>query len=513
MTAPSTSKEYPKNVDPSKPCKAYQIRAPHVRVCRDVFAGTARMRERGPEYLPKHPAEKQQNYNIRLATALLFNALRRTVNGLVGMMFRREPMLADDLPEQVKEHWLNVDLAGTGGPEFAKSWARGGLIAGYEAVLVDYPVVDSTLSVAEVKRRGLRPFWVRYAAEDVLSVSPTYVDGRIVIAAAVLRDNLTEPDYPFGEKHFTQIRVLRRVAREAAAGPTVVLELWRQTEKGRWYMHQTSAYKGMDEIPLVILAAEPGADPYGGEEPPLLDLAWANVAHYQVMSDRRHALHIADVPVPVFIGRDTSAPSIKFGPNVGIDLPQGADFKWVETQGRSFAASREELQDLEQRMAALGLAMLQRQTRAAETAEAKAIDKSESDSALASYARAVQAALTRCLELHAKWLGLELPTNPVSLNMDFLDQVLSPAEVDAYSKLHVNRQISIDTLWSMLQAGEVLPADFDPKVERVRLENEDVGTLPATGEWNPPKPDTTPPPPIQDDQGQETGRSDGDEQT
>ena len=95
-----------------------------VRVCRDVFAGTERMRERRTTYLPLFPGEKRRPamYDARLERTVLFNALQRTVQGLVGMMFRVDPVLDDDVPDEIagerKEnneggHWENIDLAGT----------------------------------------------------------------------------------------------------------------------------------------------------------------------------------------------------------------------------------------------------------------------------------------------------------------------------------------------------------------------------------------------------------------
>ena len=54
----------------------------------DTVAGTRRMREKSTLYLPKEPAEDSKHYQYRLKRATFFNAVDRTLNGLVGMVFR-----------------------------------------------------------------------------------------------------------------------------------------------------------------------------------------------------------------------------------------------------------------------------------------------------------------------------------------------------------------------------------------------------------------------------------------
>src|SRR5262245_33275265 len=65
-----------------------------------------------------------KDYPILLSRALLFNAFERTLNGRVGMAFRKEPKLGSDVPEIIRgreeaqgqsrvEGWAeNIDLQG-----------------------------------------------------------------------------------------------------------------------------------------------------------------------------------------------------------------------------------------------------------------------------------------------------------------------------------------------------------------------------------------------------------------
>jgi hypothetical protein len=57
----------------------------------------------------------------------------------------------------------------------------------------------------------------------------------------------------------------------------------------------------------------------------------------------------------------------------------------------------------------------------------------------------------------------------ITFNRDFEDLTFDATMIATLSNLEVANQISLDTLWDMLEAGEILPATFDRDIERVRL--------------------------------------------
>ena len=123
-------------------------------------------------------------------------------------------------------------------------------------------------------------------------------------------------------------------------------------------------------------------------------------------------------------------------------------------------------------MAALGLSMLVRETRAAETAEAKTIDKSESDSALATAARAHEDCLESALQAHADFMPKRLTKGKggtVTVNQDFREQEMSAEKALALSHLVSLDQLDLDTMWAAMIAGEWLPEDFSPEEARERI--------------------------------------------
>lgn len=91
----------------------------------------------------------------------------------------------------------------------------------------------------------------------------------------------------------------------------------------------------------------------------LIDLAWLNLAHWQSASDQRHILHVARVPILFGRALQVADGEIEIGPNrlILADDP-AAGLRFVEHFGTAIAAGRQDLVDLEDRMAVLGLDMM-----------------------------------------------------------------------------------------------------------------------------------------------------------
>jgi hypothetical protein len=432
------------------------------------------MRALGETYLPRAPAETQLAYERRISKSEFFNGFGRTVKGLTGMVFRRNPTLGDDMPEPLKKHWEDIDGAGTHGDVFAKTLFDDGLTTGLAGILVDHPsVADAAdLTLAQVEALNLRPYWVPYAASQILSAREERDGARMVLSQLVLKEEYMALDGDFGEKAVCRYRVFKRT--KLAGKGVVTYQVWEETAVGG---QKTLAPLGgvgivakQTEIPFSPLVT---GDRLGCLEtrPPLLDLAYTNIAHWQVQSDHRYSMHIASIPILVFKGRQLLEGGEEkeqvIGPEVGIDVDKDGDVKYVEHAGTALAATRQELQDLESRMAAQGLAMLQHETRAAETAEAKRIDKAEQDSTLATAARGLGDCLELAFQFHANYLSLD--AGSIEVNQEFEDLAFDAGMIAALSNLEVAGQISLDTLWTMLETGGILPDSFEADVEKVKI--------------------------------------------
>jgi hypothetical protein len=334
---------------------------------------------------------------------------------------------------------------------------------------VDYPSIDPTtvVSAAHEKALGLRPYWTMYRADQIINYRVRRWDnGHMGFSMLVLVDEVWKELGPYSGRWVKQLRVFQKESLETP----VTVTLLQMTDKEVWVpIGEPIRYPPhIAQIPFIpVPIGELIRWPFF-TRPPLQDLAYANLAHFNVLSDHRWALHCSSIPILVTTGmnEDYAPTNVTNSASIGWNLPQGADAKYIELTGRSIQETRAELQDLERRCSVLGtVSMLQQETRAAETAASKELDRAESDSILAMSAQALQDALEQAFVVTAQYLKVDPAAGSITLNVDYQDLTLSPEEISMYSELHVRGQISDELFLQIMEDGNVLPEDFDIKAE------------------------------------------------
>jgi hypothetical protein len=141
----------------------------------------------------------------------------------------------------------------------------------------------------------------------------------------------------------------------------------------------------------------------------------------------------------------------------------------VSHDGAALGSTKIALDDLKSEMGTLGLAMLSPQKRMAETAEAKRLDKSTSDSSLSVAARGLQDAVERALGFHARYLGLSEPGagGSIEINRDFEGLLMDAPVMSAYAQL-VNAGFPERVVLEALQRGGRIAEDAD--LEELEME-------------------------------------------
>lgn len=465
--------------NPSVPGVVHKRQQEALQIVDDVYEGTLRLRKKRATYLPRFHREPEDAYKSRVGTAVLYNAFRRTVQGLVGMVFRNDPQADDDVPEEIGDHLTDVDQAGRALEVFARDVFEAGLRDGHSHIFVDFQRVERQPdNQLEEERLGLRPYWVHVHKGDVLSHRAERKGGEHILTQLVYRERVVAPEGDYAEQEVTRYRVYRLVSARAQedlkrdTGRAVAFEVFQRNDD------QASGAADSDDLErieqgVMDIGRIPLATFYGNRTgfmestPPMLDLALENIKHFQIRSDRDNGIHITNNPTLALIG--VEADEVEVGSNMGLAIPNvEGDAKYIEAKGSGLSEAQQELQDIETRMAALGLAMLQRDTRAAETAEARRIEKSETDSNLATAARNLQDALVETLGYHAEWLDKE-DGGTVAVNRDFEAQMLSPQMVQALVAMVDRGKLSLETLWEIMERGEVLPEGFDAEQEQERI--------------------------------------------
>ncbi len=475
---------------PAYQCDAYRQMIGDVEMMVDVEGGTKTMRAAGEQYLPKHPLEKTKAYNARLAIAVGGGYLKRTIGGLVGMIFRREPVVDDELDNETKDHLGDIDRRGRSIALFGRGVAARTMRDGHSWIHVEAPRRDETVTTrAEEKDAGVRPYWIAVGKADAINWRYAVRNGRPVLTLFAYRTEGVEEAGAFGERRIEQIRVLREVRGSLDDGVTVTQiqgELWElrekegDREKPEWVLVDGPyVIENQTEIPVVFVPAKP-ADRLDGEfmsEPPLRDVAYEQIEHYRVRSDRQKSMTFSSIAVPWAaakgINDEDDQSSMAWGPG-GMLLLNDPEAKAgvLESHGYGLEATKEELREIEGRIAALGLQQLVSQPSPNPgTATQRILDKSEDDASLVLFAQALEAALNEARVFHDRYRSAE-SDGKITLNRDFHEQLMDPRLVDVLSTMVSEGKLSQETLWARLKEGEVLGDTFDAEEEWARISEE-----------------------------------------
>jgi hypothetical protein len=503
----------------------YYEMSPFWKICRDLFSGTKAIRAYATEYLPQYGSEIASDYVARIQRTECFPGFQHSIKGLSGIVTRKDPQLQDDVPPRIKNDLEDVDGQGTHFAVFAKRYFMDGLTVGHAGILIDVPpapeesigakdIGSGKLTLLDENNLGLRVYWMLIHAENIYSARFETIDGVVTLTQIVFHEPTEEAIGFFLTYTISRYRVFRC---DPETG-SVTWELWEDVRGASLAEPPVKIDDGVItnqiRIPFVIFYAGHRIGPLH-TEPPLLDLAYSNIAHVQVLSDRRNSLHIASVPILVFIGRpitaqvdeDGNPKTQEVGSTVGLDIPIGGDAKYVEHTGHALGATRDELQDLERRMSALGLSLLQHMVRPAESAEAKRIDKSEKDAIVKSPARSWLDSMEMGLQFHANFYK-EPTGGSIFVDDDYEDVTLDSTMIKVYSDMVAANQLDLDTLYTILQNRGALPEDLDFEKIKQNIADEKAASLqeatalmkagatsaPAGGGSIPPKPAPTPPP-------------------
>jgi Domain of unknown function (DUF4055) len=384
----------------------------NISLVRAIFGGFQTLYEKRQIYLPQHPAEDGQDYYIRSNRPTFYNAFARTVRALSGIVFRTPPT-PEGVPSEILDLYEDdIDNEGTDGPSFLKGVFQDGLITGLAGIFVNQQTLAAAGTRADELAAGIRPYWELIPMDAIVSFRPTVEAGKILLAQLVFCEYRQIPDGAYGVKVIEQWRVYRRTP----AGPVgdsgdtlpafVTEELIRKNERGQYVTISARLMPVVEEIPFAAIYTDRVG--FLNARPPMLDLANTNLLHYQTSSDLFHAAHIANVPF--LFGGGFDSEKLQIGPNRAIILPglkrDEGWLQWMETTGASLGSTRAILSDLEEQMSNLGLGMLQRKSRAAQTAEKASLDKQEQDSTLAGIVGDLEDGIERALFYTSQYLQL-----------------------------------------------------------------------------------------------------------
>lgn len=455
--------------------KDYQRMLPKWQRCRDCVSGQDAIHDAGETYLPRLTDQSDSAYLAYKNRAQFYNCFWRTVAALSGMMFRKNPIV--ECSENIAEMLNDVNLSNITFDVFAYQIAIEIMTTGRVGVLIDYPNQQvQGMTLAEASRLNLRPTMQQYRAETVINWRVKRINNVNKLVLLVLTEDLvTIEGDGFIEKYETVYRVLDLVDDSKYRVRIFRVNDKKENEQIGDDLYPMMNGKNIDFIPFIFIGIDdttPSVD-----EPPLIDLADVNIAHYRLDADHKHGLHFTGLPTPVISGYTP--------PEGSSDLYIGSTAAWVfpdpnakaaylEFTGQGLAAIKEEKESLVGQMAILGARLLASEKKATETAQTAQIHRAGESSVLSAIANTISSGLTWALNVFSKWGGSNEECS-VTLNQEFMPPELTSQELATWLQAWQQGApgFSDEGLFSLLQKRELIASGVTLEEEQERISSKE----------------------------------------
>ena len=440
-------------------------------IMKAVTEGTEYLRENSEAFLPLEPREDYSAYMARVNRAVFSPFTQRLIRAATGLVLRKPISLTGD-PYWTEMFKMDVDGCGSDLDEYARRILMCSLTYGQSHILVDYPAPSGALSLAEERQQNRRPYWIEVDPTNLLGWRLDRDSNYGNLIQARIAEKAVLPDGAFGEKVFDQVRVIEpgryRVFRKSDqidamydVDDNSYAGEFDTGTTGEDYKLAESGNFSLGEIPLVTV--------YSGKvenlvsKPPLLDIAYLNLAHFQRQADLIHSLHVASQPLLVMEGYDDQTKDLAISVNYAMATQPGNKIYYVEPASSAFDAQSAEIKELQMQMATLGISTLSQQKFVAESADARRLDRVDTNSMLAMVSMELEQKLQKAFNFSAEYVGIEPPE--VKISRDFDIERLIGQDITALTSLFDQQVIDREEFRDILVQGEVLPTANEVKSE------------------------------------------------
>ena len=457
----------------------YEKRSSQWRMIRDCVEGEDAIKRAGEIYLPKASGSTPEQYQAFMKRARWNNYLSQNLDGLHGLIFRRDPIITERDDGLKKAGILaNIDRKGTGLYQFASDTTYDVMQTSFGGYLVDMPRADGPMTQEYAEKNGIRPYLRYYPAESIINWGYAVHDGVERLVYVVLQEEVENPEDEFSHTPLVQYRVLD--LRSGIYVQGIFSQVPTEDGKGFKYMESDTPLpvivngETLDYIPFIML---PGEKP---EKPMFYDLACCNVGHYQKTADYENGVHLTTIPTGYVTGHRQQ--EYEDGSREIVHLGRDSFLMFEEAEARvgtlvfsgeglthSEAAIDRALAD----MAILGSRLLVSE-KGNESADSAKIHRAGENARLATFAKNMSEKLTQAVRIMADWMGIDTKVR-VELCTDYDTLQVDANLMNAIANLNEKGKMPIPALYKNLKDGEILPPEMTLDIFATML------TLPTLG--------------------------------
>ena len=408
---------------------------------RDSFLGSDAVKVKGEVYLPKLSSQDKDQYASYVMRAMYVNAIKNTVQGLVGAVMRIDPII--NAPDRILE--LAEDITGTGVTlnDFISNMLSEQLLMGRQGVLID--------------RTTERAYLSGYTTEQMTN----WMDGVIVLKESYVSHDINDPYDMDYEVQYRELMI--------DEDGKYLVRIWREYEGWSIWneIYPTKVGQALDSIPFVALSGnELNLNP---TQPPLMSLVDTNLSMYRTSADLEHGRHFTALPTPYVTGIDGDS-ELRIGSGTAWILPDSSSKAgYLEFTGQGLQALEKAIDEKRGIMASLGASLLQTQKTGVESADALRLRQNSEASVLIGAVLSVQEGIAKALSIMADWEGVSGDIE-VSLNTDFTDTKINAQDLTALMGAWQSGGISHETFLHNMKKGEVIPDDVSVEDEKSRID-------------------------------------------
>lgn len=419
--------------------KEFQELEPIFLRMRDCYNGEDAVKAGGEKYLPRLAEDTDADYKNYKMRANFFPALARTIDGLVGGVFRVDPVV--EFPdEKIKG---DVTLTGIDIKQFSKMITTEVCLQAKVGILVDYD------------EEARRPFLISYPAESILNWSEDFV---------VVVEDIDEAD-PADEFNIKTVKRYRQIIRRPGGAE---VRTFKTALDGTVDTAFTSTFiksPGEDsDFPFIL--CKPVGDAWTKANPPLLGLANVNLSCFRNSADLENGRHLTALPTP-WIADDEIRQDLKADPSMKIKLGSKAAFilssrgraGFLEYTGQGLGALERAIEEKKSEMAALGAMMILQQRKQVESSETARIHSSSQTSILANIVTGAEHGIKKALDIMVKLMNRTAEVK-FELNRDFVETTLDPTQLTALVQTWQAGGITHEVLAWNLKKSSMLPPDM-----------------------------------------------------
>lgn len=436
---------------------------------RDATEGSSAVKRKRTRYLPKPmpedvSIENDYRYNDYLMRANFVNFTGATLDGMLGMVFRKPSVI--ELPQEIEYLIENSNGAGLTLDQMARSCVANVLQTGRHGLLVDYPQAEYGLTQAEIALLDLRANIISYPAETVLNWRVATIGGvrKLTLVVLAEKHEFYEGFETVTKEYYRVLSLEGGVYMQAVydddGNPVDQPITPRRADGSAW-----------DFIPFVFVGAQNNDEKV--DRAPLYDIAEVNLAHYRNSADFEESSFVVGQPTPVVSGLTQSwvdeilKGGVILGSRRAVLLPEGGDATLLQA-GENIMPERgmvaKELQ-----LVKLG-ARLITDAGGNETAEAAKIRYAGQNSKLATVVGNVEAALMTCFTWCQMFMG-GAGEIVYTINKEFYDKTVNPQLVIARIQLLDRGVISKSVLQDKLRSEGEIDADITNEMINAEAES------------------------------------------